>query len=261
MRLHPAVGFDLTQIGDIRSQMRIPVLSLLIFLSLSSLVSADFRNIPLADAIEASGWVLRVSVAAVDEAAYDFSTKEAFTRVDLTVVEVLSGEMSQKTISLMLRGGLLPNGDYDVWGPVPELVVGETYVIMLRNGDYKITPFVTDVFREMRLSGQNVLADKDGFVMDLSGEFPVRLFRRFGATQVLRDQQREGRMGRASNEPPKQKGPEEALPATATQALSKIRELCAAKRSKEAAQKSRQKSARPVIQVRPSKFEPKFEGV
>lgn len=242
--------------------MKTYVLSLLILLCSSALSSeARAEQVALADMIESSGWVLRVSVTAIDEAAYDFATKEAFTKVDLAVIEVLAGETSEKTLSLMLRGGLLPNGDYDVWSIVPELVVGETCVVMLHNGDYTLTPFVADVYREKRVAGQDVLVDQDGFVVDLSGEFPVRLSKKFGDTRLLRDQQREGRLGRVSNASPGRKGrDEEALPATAKRALSRIRELCADKQRRASVQKTVRKSAKAVIQPRPSKFEPKLSG-
>lgn len=250
-------------------------MTLLLFLCSSFAGARADSHVPikLADMIEASGLVLRVEATSIDEAAYDFATKEAFTKVGLTVLEVLSGETSDKTISLMLRGGLLPDGNHQVWSVVPELVVGETYIVFLRDGDYVITPFVTaDVYREKRVDGQDVLVDQDGLLVDLSSEIPAKGPKLASGTRLLRDHQREGRTGRASDNgaPQTQKTTQQtqlqrrSLPFTAKQSLAKIRELCAVKNSKKmpgqksAAARAATSSTTTPLQVRPSKFSPKL---
>lgn len=128
--------------------------------------------ITLPEIIEKSAAVVRVRVLEIDEAGYDFDTQEALTGVRVEVLETLVGQVDSE-ITLVFRGGLLPDGARQVWDIVPELIVDQVYVLFLRADHYFITPLVSPfILREVEVNGERVLVNPEGRLVELNLEYP-----------------------------------------------------------------------------------------
>jgi hypothetical protein len=103
----------------------------------------------------------------VSEISYDYLDCEGpRTVVTLRRVEALLGGNVEDTIELRVLGGPLPNGSYVAATELPRFVEGASYVLLLRNTDWRFAPVMGDLaFREENLFDRPVLIDSDGFAV------------------------------------------------------------------------------------------------
>lgn len=100
-----------------------------------------------------------------------------FTTVRLQRLEIIKGERhvaGKKSITLWFRGGLARDGAMERIVGMPELRMGETYLLMLRGGEWTLNPIVgwsQGAFRLFPVDGGKsrlVLTLDDAVVMDVS---------------------------------------------------------------------------------------------
>lgn len=103
----------------------------------------------------------------VTDISYDYLDCEGpRTVVTLNRVEALLGGTVDNTIELRVFGGPLPNGNYVEATELPRFVEGASYVLLLRNTDWRFAPVMGDLaFREEILFDKQVLIDSDGFAV------------------------------------------------------------------------------------------------
>jgi hypothetical protein len=112
--------------------------------------------------------VLRVRADTVDPTAFDPTTREAFTRVVFSVSETVAGDWPASTIEFFVRNGLTPEGRLRVVHHMPFFIQGKRYLIFLRAGRYKLSPFVNDnesVFREEDIDTRQVYVNQAGKIL------------------------------------------------------------------------------------------------
>lgn len=122
----------------------------------------------LAQMLEESAAVVRMTITRIDENAYNAQEEEPYTLVAGDVVEVLAGDIG-KHHAFLVRGGLRPNGDRRHYIDL-NLQVGETYLLFLR-AQYQISPILA-AYREAVVDGVTVLVGEEGHLLDWSGEYP-----------------------------------------------------------------------------------------
>ena len=68
-------------------------------------------------------------------------------------------------MEFLVRGGIKPSGNLQVWGGLPNFLPGETYLLMVKGGSYHVSPFVDmnrGVYREVSVGNKSVLLSDDG---------------------------------------------------------------------------------------------------
>jgi hypothetical protein len=121
--------------------------------------------------VEVTGYVV---VARVDEATPGPSEAFPTRQYTLSIQEELLGTLGAQTFTLTLPGGPLPDGTEVTIVGAPDLVVGETYLLFLRNVPWTLTPVANwhhSAFREITLHGDQYFVDVDGrSVVDVDHE-------------------------------------------------------------------------------------------
>lgn len=99
------------------------------------------------------------------------------TIIKLDGVQTLSGTNASDHVELVTFGGKLPNGHFVSASELPRYVEGASYILFLRNTDWRFSPVIGDLaFREENIAGRPVLIDSDGFAV--SGVGPSGIERR-----------------------------------------------------------------------------------
>jgi hypothetical protein len=105
-----------------------------------------------------------VARGTVSDIAYDYSDCEGpRTVIKLRRVETLLGTNIGREVELRTLGGPLPNGKYVSVSELPRYVKGGSYILFLRNTDWRFSSVMGDLaFREETIAGRKVLVDSDG---------------------------------------------------------------------------------------------------
>ena len=116
--------------------------------------------------------VVRGTVADI---SYDYlDCQGPRTVVKLRSVETLIGARTDRELELRTFGGPLPNGNYVAASELPRYVADGSYVVFLRNTDWRFSPVMGDlVFREEVIADRPVLVDSDGVAVSGVSEVGV----------------------------------------------------------------------------------------
>jgi hypothetical protein len=88
------------------------------------------------------------------------------TIVSLDGVQTLAGTNADDHVELVTFGGKLPDGHFVSASELPRYVKGASYILFLRNTDWRFSPVIGDLaFREENIAGRPVLIDSDGFAV------------------------------------------------------------------------------------------------
>lgn len=100
----------------------------------------------------------------VTDISYDYlDCQGPRTVVKLSRIETLIGEKVDSEIELRTFGGPLPNGNYVSASELPRYAIDASYVVFLRNTDWRFSPVMGDLaFREEVIADRPVLIDSDG---------------------------------------------------------------------------------------------------
>jgi hypothetical protein len=111
----------------------------------------------------------------VTDISYDYlDCQGPRTVVKLDRIQTLIGEKVDTEIELRTFGGPLPNGNYVSASELPRYAIDASYVVFLRNTDWRFSPVTGDLaFREEVIADRPVLVDSDGVAVSGVGEIGV----------------------------------------------------------------------------------------
>jgi hypothetical protein len=137
----------------------------------ASVPANKYREKSLDVILNESSAIVFGTVVNIDGDAFE-PTRGPQTRYTVHIEEVLHGAVRGNTVTYTVLGGNFPDSDKVRFvSTVPELALGEAYILAFKSEDYTYHPFVearTAVLREVRSeSGHAIFTDREGFLMNL----------------------------------------------------------------------------------------------
>lgn len=137
----------------------------------ASVPANKYREKSLDVILNESGAIIVGTVVEIDADAFE-PARGPQTRYTVHIEEVLHGAVRGNTVTYTVAGGNFPDSDRARFvSTVPDLALGEAYILAFKSAAYTYHPFVearTAVLREVRSKSDHaILTDREGFLINM----------------------------------------------------------------------------------------------